>query len=120
MASSELYRPVKTVPVRSTSHAEIQGVPTARQRLPHLDGYLPDCSIVVSGEEPAESEAYTLRQITPIHRRSYEVVIPEAEKAVWYDEYGNLFSSITVKGNNLEYPKILKHALSPSGYLFYG
>ncbi len=71
--------------------------------------------LVVSHDATLDSP---LRQISGIHGRSYEVTSPDAE--VWTDEYGNPYTSLSSKGNNLTRPDLMRSATAPSGFLPYG
>lgn len=107
--------------------AELPGLPLqqgVRQLLEH-------CPVVLTGtnqEQPSLpfnnsidgilDTPYALRQPSPRHQRSFEVVLPE--DAAWKDEYGNAYSSLNLKGNNFSRPSIMEHATASRGYIAWG
>lgn len=61
-----------------------------------------------------------LRQVSPSHGRSYEFFTGEESSVIFSDEYGNIYTSVTTKGNNLTNPGVKTSGITPSGAEFYG
>ncbi len=68
---------------------------------------------------PDTDDEIELVQLTRKHGRSFEVCHPDAQ-GVWRDEYGHLYSSINLKGNNFSNPHAMKTATAPDGYIAFG
>lgn len=122
MPNSELYRSIRGMEVEGFTHQEIQGVRMPSVGIPFKNGHIPQFSIVsVNGDFENEKKTEDiLVKISSIHQRSYELRFGATGCIYWSDEYGNIFSTLTTKGNNFDYPKALKSQISPSGFLFYG
>lgn len=122
MVNSELYQPIKAMQIEGSTHREIQGVRVPSVGIPFKNGHIPQFSIVsVNGDFENEKKTEDiLVKISSIHQRSYELRFGATGCIYWSDEYGNIFSTLTTKGNNFDYPKALKSQISPSGFLFYG
>ncbi|HSX30284.1 MAG TPA: hypothetical protein VLE73_07035 [Candidatus Saccharimonadales bacterium] len=60
-----------------------------------------------------------LRQVSPDHKRSFDIVSPHLT-GQWHDEYGNMFSALSLKGNNFSKPGIMEHPAASVGYVPYG
>ncbi len=76
--------------------------------------------VEVNTEHHNDAETGRLIKTSPIHGRSYEVVFGRTQRILWQDEYGNLFTALNTKGNNLTQPSVRLNGNSPSGYLIYG
>lgn len=121
--ATEVYNPVRSIEILGHTYENIQGIPAVPIGAPFRAGHIPEFSLVSVNGHMGENERILrnrLVKISPIHGRSYEMRFGEARHIFWQDEYGNLFSTITTKGNNLEEPKVLKQEVSPSGYMIYG
>lgn len=123
MANSELYRPVNSIQVEGFTHSEIQGVTVPSKRIPFKEGHIPQFSCVAVGnKDENESNAGSLRQISSHHGRSYEFPMGEEGPIIFSDEYDNIYTSLTTKGNNLtaSLPLITKEGNAPSGFRLHG
>ncbi len=60
-----------------------------------------------------------LRQPTRSHGRSFELQ-GEHYARPWQDEYGNFYSSLTIKGANFSKPGIIKSLTASNSYIAYG
>lgn len=66
-----------------------------------------------------------LRSLSPNHGRSFEVFVGDPSKSetalgLWSDEFGNHFTSLSLKGNNFSNNYILESLSAPSGYMPFG
>lgn len=119
----ELYKRINSLAVPGFTHDQIQGIPAMPDNVPFKDGHLSAFSLVsVNGNMPEGTELLNGRlvQVTPAHGRSYEFRFGEKGSIYFADKYGNIFSSLTTKGNNLETPRIERDGNAPSGYRIYG
>jgi hypothetical protein len=106
----------------------IDGLPFSGEELRSL---LENCpAILVSPDitqdsipfNPIASDAvddYHLRQPSAMHRRSFEIVVPD-QMQPWTDEFGNIYNALTLKGNNFSNPSIMEHPTASEGYIAYG
>lgn len=120
---TKLYAPVNGLRVAGYSYEDIQGTQAVPINSPFRLGHLPEFSIVSINGQMGENPALLrdrLVQISPMHGRSFELRFGATRNVLWEDEFGNLFSALNTKGNNLEQPKALKHSVAPSGYIVYG
>lgn len=60
-----------------------------------------------------------LTQISENHKRSFDVRTEQLPD-VWYDEHGNRFSALSLKGNNYSQPGLLQHPTASEGFIAYG
>lgn len=123
MATAELYRQVNGIAVPGHTLEEIQGTSAIPKGLPFRDGHIPEFSLVSVNETMSENPDILkdrLVQISPIHCRSFELRFGETGNMYWADEYRNVFSTLTTKGNNLDNPRVVKNSVSPSGYIVWG
>lgn len=119
----ELYKGINSLQVAGHSYDEIQGMPAKPFQSPFRGDHIAEFSTVsVNGEMKENPHLISGRliQISPLHGRSYEMRFGTTRGVIWEDEFGNLFSALNTKGNNLETPKALKHPAAPSGYIVYG
>lgn len=123
MANTEIYKPINALAVPGHSLKDVQGTPILTNGVPLKEGHIPAFSLVsVNGEfqdNPTVLKDRLIR-VSPIHGRSYELPIDNTRNVFWADEYGNVFSVLTTKGNNLENPTLLTQYPTPSGYAVYG
>lgn len=61
-----------------------------------------------------------LDRISGRHGRSYELGNAKAPTAIWEDQYGNAYTSLSYKGNNFTKPDIIHSLTAPSGFIPYG
>lgn len=124
-------------------HTEIQGekIPDSPEGLPFtpefLDALLASCPVVVEivrdEDEPqhaglfgrSEDGTLGLHRISNHHGRSYELSLGNPEDigrpiAIWADADDNMYSSLSLKGNNFSRPHIQKSLTAPSGYIPHG
>lgn len=123
-------------------HTEIQGeiIPDTPECFPFtkefLDGVLQSCPVVVEIIKDEDDRCETgllgieegnigLHRITSNHGRSYELSLGIAHDinrplAVWADEKDNVYSSLSLKGNNFSNPHLIKSATAPSEYIPFG
>lgn len=98
--------------VPGTTLEEVDGYSATIKGNPFRDGHVPLFSQVIIDDRESH-----FRQISPNHGRSYEIMVGNV---LWMDEFGNLFSSLNSKGNNLTDPKVELQDNSPTGFLFFG
>lgn len=109
---TEIYRSVGTMEVPGTTLEEVEGYSATIKGNPFRDGHVPLFSQVIIDDRESH-----FRQISPNHGRSYEIMVGNV---LWMDEFGNLFSSLNSKGNNLTAPRVEIQENLPTGYLFLG
>lgn len=98
--------------------------------LPFSDQFFCDAIPAVISQEAAEiqlPDSLPLGQISPEHKRSYQVQLGKfandgefQQTALWQDSYGNKFSTISTKGNNFSRHEVIESLSAPSGYIPYG
>lgn len=126
MAKSEIYKLVKTVQINGFTHSEIQGTCATVAQSPFRDGHIPQFAVIgieTAGDDTdnlKKDDKSTLRKISSIHGRSYEFVTGSENAILWADEYGNIFTALNTKGNNISAPDVCKSSSAPSGFLIYG
>lgn len=118
--ATEIYQQVPTKKIEGFVHSAIQGV-----NLPPSTGLTPEAledlmliGITALSDGTPRQDILQLSQISPKHGRSYEVLL--YDNALWKDEYGNTFQSLTLKGNNLTNPHVFEQDTAPSGFAIYG
>lgn len=123
MSNSEIYRLVNSIQVEGFTHSEIQGNPVPTKRTPFKDGHIEQFSCVgIENKDEDEPTAGYLRQISSHHGRSYEFSMGEEGSIIFSDEYENIYTSLTTKGNDLtgSLPLVTKEGYAPSGFRFHG
>lgn len=120
MTNPELYIPVKTRKVIAHTHEQIQGIPAIIPGLNAED--LKEFSLIAQEDANGgnQNKPGSLIKISQSHGRSYEARLDGLENIIWQDQYGNSFSSLTLKGNNLTSPRIFEQDNAPSGYAYFG
>ncbi|MBI2028972.1 hypothetical protein HYT02_01005 [Candidatus Gottesmanbacteria bacterium] len=118
--NSELHRPIHTRKVSAFFQSEIQGIPVPNNNTGLNPEDLKELFVVRVSSQGDQDNSVELIQISPDHHRSYEVRFTKTGTIFWNDEYGNIFSSFSIKGNNLSFPLIAKSTTSDSGYAVYG
>ena len=119
--ASEIFQTTKSQEVKGHTFDQIQNTAVPHVALPFKDGHIQAFSQVVVEDEYAEDEDNSvLRKISSNHGRSYEFVTGKESSVTFTDEYGNIYTSITTKGNNLTQPHIRMSGITPSGIEFYG
>ena len=112
-----LFAAVPHSSVKMYLHRDIQGEPVPMDEAPFVQD--PDPRFDVIGNEEgvmANGEPILLRRISNTHGRSYAMTV----RALWRDRFGNLFSALNTKGNNVTAPEAFKTKLAPSGFAVYG
>lgn len=122
MARSEVYTLIPSQQIEGFTVDEIQGTKASVAQSPFREGHLPQFSIVSVNAEPTNEGPFqpSLRAISKLHGRSYEFVTGKESSVFWVDEYGNVFSMLNTKGNNLTLPKLESNSVAPSGFRVYG
>jgi len=119
MKKAECYLPLDTLKVAGVTHDQLQGQFTSTQGNPFPYGHIDLFSCVAVNHRPrikaADSSGHLI-QISEIHGRAYELDYP----VIWTDEYGNLFTRLNTKGNNLTFPRVFLSESNPSGFMWYG
>ncbi|MBI4058689.1 hypothetical protein HY404_00460 [Candidatus Microgenomates bacterium] len=118
----EVYTPVSSIQIRGFTHDAIQGVKASTNQSPFKDGHLPQFAVVGIENKVNEEENHTLlRKISSYHGRSYEMVTGGIyNEIIWLDEFGNLFTTLSTKGNNCTTCEINSSDSSPSGLIIHG
>lgn len=130
-------RSVESFPIDSVKGVElpveVYGLPFASEQLQRLLESFPAVTALPENternDEPLdylpfyepspEISEYELRQPSPYHGRSFQLVGPQFEQQ-WQDEYGNNYGALTFKGNNYSKPGIIKSPTAAVGYIPYG
>lgn len=113
---------IKAVPVKSEQVVNIKGAEIRESEHFPFAGFPPTVSVVSIPEEQAPQEEFSdnlvdLVQTSRHHARSYELPLPrESAGQVWEDEFGIMFGSVNIKGNNLADPKVEKDQYLPQGF----
>lgn len=117
-----MYKEVESLTIPGNTLDNVQGTSAIPKGIPFREGHIPIFSIVsLSGDGNKEEVSNTrLIKVSQIHGRSYEMRFDKTEKILFSDEYNNVYSTLTVKGNNLNAPRVLKNSISPSGFLIFG
>jgi hypothetical protein len=115
---------LKTAEVPVFDHDVFAGDPVDTAGFPHTEMLSGDTVPVVVEHVDGGSNG-KLYSISGIHRRSYVLHLPpesdsEDQEGMWQDQYGNGFSAVSTKGNNLSNPDIIGSITAPSGYIPYG
>ena len=115
---------LKTAEVPIFEHDHFAGEVVDTVHFPHLQllqgGTIP---VVVSHEDGGTNRL--LSSLSSLHGRSYVLNLqPEASEddatEAWPDQYGNYYTSVSTKGDNLSTPDILRSRTAPSGFIPYG
>ncbi len=113
---SELYSPVKTVPlkikeangIRETGPAEQNLFPFAR----FLKDLTPPFSVVsVLDESGKIGEPIRLEKVSDVHGRDFDVAV--SREAFWFSkdgEYTNFYNNVSIKGARFDKPYVYKNA----------
>lgn len=122
MSKTELYQPIDSmlVPCHAFRDKEIDRL-LDHKLLPLGTDNLSQLALVATNENfSGNLNGPCLVQTTPYHRRSYEIRFGDNGSFIWADEYGNPFSSLTIKGSSAIFPQAYLFDISPSGFLIYG
>ena len=120
---SELYRPQESVYVDSKIHEEIQGEGVPSTHIPFRDEavrFFSQVSISPTQYDSFSHQDNDLIQVSPSHGRSYELNLGHNVQLFFSDEYGNVYSSVTTKGNNLQAARVQKTTETESGFCTWG
>lgn len=99
----EQYIPCAATMVSATSPKSVRGERIDEQFSPLKPGHIPELTVVVKSHRWAPNSP--LRRISSNHGRSYELQTSEREPGILFaDKYGNVYTSINLKGNNLARP----------------
>ncbi len=118
--ASEIYRKLPSVKIPSVTYIDLKGTEAEIARSPFKYGHIEQFSQVVVNDVSPTPDEITLRRITRYHLRSFEMRFGQNSRILWADEFGNVFTSLTLKGNNLEDPGCYKSSTAPGGILVYG
>lgn len=122
---TEVYKPVQSLDIPGRSLDEIQGETVVSNLTPFKTGHIPTLSIVALGETDSLKNGTSttnskLVQITDNHGRSFELKFGRIPYIFWADQYGNYYSSLTTKGNQLTSPEVVRSRQEPSGFAVFG
>ena len=122
---SEILTPKPAVKLEGTRLTSIGATPLeVQERRPLSETPFPPtiCVAIVpsstAGLEEFKDTVITLIQPSRHHARSYE--IPADGQPLWQDEYGIVYGTTTVKGNNLEDSKVEKDSNASLGLRVHG
>ncbi len=121
--NSELYKRVPALELKAEKVEEVDGLKVGALNLPFNfeSGAFRQASINPDDyKDLVLTNGYKLIQPTRSHIRSYELNIGDSEGVFFKDEFGNLFYTMSIKGNNLTSPAISPLDIAPSGYIFFG
>jgi len=77
-------------------------------------------SILPRQSEVLPHQSKDLIQISPSHGRSYQINLGHDPRLFFSDEFGNIYSTVTTKGNNLQRVRARKSEQTPSGFAVLG
>lgn len=120
---SELYRPQGSVAINSRVHLEIQGEEVPNANVPFKDGDIrlfSQASILPRQGKVLPHQRKDLIQISPSHGRSYQINLGHNPHLFFSDEFGNIYSTVITKGNNLQKVRARKSEQAPSGFAVLG
>ncbi len=116
----ELYRPVTTVDIPAKTVSTIGGKRIDNRFSPLKRGHIPNLATIVT-DLSHNPDGTKLRHISPAHGRSFELLTGRDNTTILFaDKFGNIFTSITIKGNALRSPGVGISESQPSGYYFSG
>lgn len=123
--AGEIYKNTRCIEVAGRVFEEVQGEKVTPQTAPFKDGFIPYLSVVAVDKfdnpgNVTEPEKERIIKISKLHGRSYELRFGKQSSVVWSDEFGNLFTALNIKGNNLLSPYVKKSSQEPSGYQVFG
>lgn len=120
-AESEVYhKPVQNLRIPGYTLDKIQGEYVIPMRSPFKEGHIDHFAVVADDNLGSLDTTPQLVQTSPLHRRVYELHYGRERYIYWSDEFGNLFATVTTKGNNLNDPHISKDPDAPSGFIYWG
>lgn len=106
--TSEFHKPLHSLTIDAIDHTSIQGEPVPQTNLPFRQCPLPFFSQVsVNSEEFSDAETDNIVKVSRVHGRSSLLRTGETPQLFFSDEYGNIFSALTSKGNNFENVRVL-------------
>src|SRR3989344_4450596 len=122
MINPELYKVVKAISVPGFTFRELQGENALNSSVPFKDEHAAYSLVSVNSNlgKGVAGLRTELIQISPYHQRSFQLKIAGQRSVYFSDEFNNLYSSLTLKGNNLEEVKIGVGAATPTGIIFWG
>lgn len=123
MATESLYKSMPTLLVPGETHSELKKVTTEVGGFPFRSGHIPAfCAVAIKEDDTLVNRYHhpLLYRVTDDHGRSFEIKFGETDTIFWQDEYGNLFSVLTSKGNDLTNPDALRDTAAPSDIRFSG
>jgi hypothetical protein len=120
MSVESFYKPVTTLSVPTHGHSHVQGEILTIPNSPFLPDKLGDLGFVGIGvgEEISSDAAVPLRRVSKHHGRSFEFA--GGQKIIWSDEFGNIYTTMNVKGNNLENPHVVADPNNALNYSVFG
>ncbi len=115
---SELYRPQNSVFVASKDHREIQGerVPSSPPFGNKSAKLFSEASVSPQRTDSFRTDVNNLIQISSEHGRSFGIKLGSSTHIFFSDEYGNIFSTLNSKGNNLNAVEVRKTTETESGF----
>lgn len=124
METPKFYERAETVPIKARTVPVIDSSQVAPECL-FAEDQISAFHVVgrKNGHSPAVPNASPvgLYTISEVHGRSYELVVEGMEEVgAWADEFGTLFSSHSIKGNNLEDPYIWPSPIMPEKFATQG
>jgi hypothetical protein len=118
----------KTAVVETFHHIRIDDEPVDTEGLPLTDdvfaGSVPAIVEMPGPNDDAAPTTQPLAIVTTNHGRSYELLLDANENGgglpTWTDRYGNVFTSLTTKGNNFSRSQMMESGTAPSGIIPFG
>lgn len=126
--SSELYKPYRSISIKGRDLKSVEGVKVPQDH-PFRMGPIPAFSRVsinpgtelwIRASFQGRAWNRKLIKISPDHGRSYELNFGKTKNIFWEDKYGNLYSTITTKGNSLMFPSVQEADNLPYGLYIHG
>lgn len=115
--SPKFYVPVETLEIPGYGHQRVQTVELEILNSPFKPSKVGNLSTVGIETEETINEPSPLCKISPIHGRSFEYA---DGRIVWMDEFGNIYTALNTKGNNLTNPLIFPDSSSNLEFSVHG
>lgn len=115
----EIHIPVSTIDIPARTSTFVDGHKLDDRLSPLKHGHISQLSVAVT--KNSNRQQHNLRRISNDHGRSFELMTGRYSSSILFaDTYGNIFTSINLKGNDLISPKVESDGHQPSGYKFKG
>lgn len=114
-----LYKQVSSVQVPGFVIDKVGEDLVSPAQSPFKEGFIPDFSQAVTGYKRLKSSPQ-LVQVSPAHKRAFEMRYNPEGLIIWADEHGNLYGVLQNKGANVSDPDVKVEPRAPSGFTIWG